>query len=107
MFWVYVIQSASRRFTGRVFGGPYHVGMTTDPATTLLRHNCEMRGGSSFFHSLRPWKPKALYGPFSEDEAREVVGEVKKLKRSRRAEWDEKGRFHPWVGDPTLRPQQF
>lgn len=107
MFWVYVIQSVSRRFTGRAHGGPFHVGLTQDPATTLLRHNCQMGGGSSFFHALRPWKPRALYGPFSEEEAREVVLEVKQLKRKARTEWDKKGKYHPWVGDPTLRPQQF
>ena len=107
MHWVYVIQSISGRFRGRGLGGPYYVGVTKDPATSLMRHNCEAAGGSSFFHSIRPWIPRALYGPFTEAEAMEAQSEIKRLKQKRSAECNKKGRFHPWVGDPTLRPHQF
>lgn len=108
MFWVYVIESQCKRFRGLARRGPHHVGISNDPAIALLRMNGELTGGSSFFVTLRPWRPRALYGPFETyEEADLAAKEVKALKRERRAEWDEKGKEHPWVFNPRLRPQQF
>jgi len=108
MFWVHVIESRCKRFASYARRGPHHVGISEDPATALMRINGELGGGSSFFVSLRPWKPRALYGPFQTwEEADKAARDIKKLKREERAAWNEEGSKHPWVFNPLLRPRQF
>ena len=108
MYWVHVIESRCSRFSAVGRSGPFHVGFSTDPSIALMRMNGEMPGGTSFFVTLRPWRPRALYGPFeTSSEATAVLNEIKKLKREQRATWNEEGRQHPWVFNPRLRPQQF
>jgi len=108
MFYVYVIESKGRRFAAYGTGGPFSVGIATDPAISLKRVNGEIRGGASFFVSLGPWKPRALYGPYeSQEEAGRAVVQIKKLRRAERAKWKEGGDQHPWVLNPLLRPHQF
>ncbi len=88
-------------------GGPFHVGMSRNPTLSLMRHNGEAPGSQSFFAALRPWEPRALYGPYSSRvEAEAATEEVKKLKRQARAHWQAgkgKGADHPWVFNPLMK----
>ena len=110
MYWVYVIESIGRRFRVNGLGGPFYVGVSRDPAVSLLLHNGQLPGGQEFFVSLRPWEARALYGPYSsEAAARAAAKTVKSFKRKDRARWEDggQGNQHPWVFNSALRPHQF
>lgn len=115
MWWVYVIQSEQPRFTkiGREVPGVHYVGSTTDPARRLRQHQGEIKGGGRYTAKHRPWRPRALYGPYADrSEAFKAEMALKRGKRgTQRANWQPhdhplcrgEGPDHPWVQDPTWK----
>jgi predicted GIY-YIG superfamily endonuclease len=110
MWWVYVIQSEQpRRSRGKKRPGFFYVGSTTDPARRIRQHNGEIQGGGRYTSKHRPWKPRALFGPY--DNRSDAFKAEKALKRKRgwsRVAWRKKdshwcrgqGSKHPWVTNP-------
>lgn len=117
MWWVYVIQSQQVRFgkRGRRLPGFFYVGASTNPPRRLRQHNGELVGGGRYTSKHRPWKLMAVYGPYAnQSEAMKAERALKKGKRSTgRLKWSTKdskwcrgsGTEHPWVQDPTWRPE--
>lgn len=117
MWWVYVIQSGRLSYAAAGRPGPYYVGSTTDPARRLRQHNGEIKGGGKYTGSLRPWEPRALYGPYADrSEAMKAEMALKRGKKGTgRTKWsssDSKwfrgiGPQHPWVSDPLMGAQEI
>lgn len=117
MWWVYVIQSDKPRFVkGRRRPGVCYVGSTTNPARRLKQHNGNIRGGGKYTAQHRPWKPRALYGPYkNRSEAFKAEMKLKRQKRGEgRTRWSPsdsslcrgEGANHPWVSEPEWDPKQ-
>lgn len=112
MWWVYVIQSEDSRFKSIGRPGPYYVGCTTCPSRRLRQHNAEIKGGGRYTSKYRPWKSRALYGPYAnQSEALKAERALKKGKRGiNRTKWASKdsvwfrgvGAAHPWVENPLM-----
>lgn len=109
MWWVYVIQSTQPRVTktGRAVPGFHYVGSTTDPARRLKQHNGEVKGGGKYTSKHRPWKMKAIYGPYNNrSDALKAEYALKKGKRGEaRCHWSPED--SPWcrglgTEDPRL-----
>lgn|SRR3989344_2463332 len=66
MWWVYVIQSLVSRQNRK--GGPlpgfFYVGSTTDFNRRLRQHNGDVKGGGRYTAKHRPWRMRALFGPY-------------------------------------------
>ena len=126
LYWVYVIQSEQRRFgsRGQELPGFFYVGMAVDPATRLRKHNGTkangqpgLKGGGKYTAKHRPWKARALYGPyFTRSEALKAEYALKRQKRGAgRLRWSPEdspfcrgeGTNHPWVTDQTWKPPSF
>jgi predicted GIY-YIG superfamily endonuclease len=115
MWWVYVIQSEAPRYDrrGRRRPGFYYVGCTTEPHRRIRQHNGEIVGGGRFTSKHRPWRPRALFGPY--DSRSDALKAERALKHGKRGEsrtrWASTdsiwcrglGTNHPWVKDPTWR----
>lgn len=112
MWWVYVIQSEDRRFRSIGRPGPFYVGCTTCPSRRLRQHNKEIKGGGKYTAQYRPWKARALYGPYAnQSEAMKAERALKKGKRGiNRTKWASTdsawfrgvGAAHPWVENPLM-----
>ena len=112
MWWVYVLQSGRLSYIAAGRPGPYYVGSTTDPARRLRQHNGEIKGGGRYTSILRPWEPRALYGPYANrSEAMKAEVALKRGKRGAgRTRWSGSdsewfrglGPKHPWVLDPLM-----
>lgn len=108
IWFVYVIQSQTP-LPGKTVGFTY-VGCTNDPVRRLKQHNGELPGGAKFTSKHRPWKPRALFGPYKgRSQALKAEYALKHGKRGEgRVRWstlDSKwcrgeGPGHPWVNDP-------
>lgn len=97
---------------GNPLPGLCYVGSTTDPTRRIRQHNGELKGGGKCTSKSRPWKPRALFGPYSNRS--EAFRAEMSLKRSKRGEgriaWSKKnsnwcrgpGVDHPWVKNPTM-----
>ena len=116
MWWVYVIQSQEERFstrTGKQLEGFRYVGSTTEPSRRLRQHNGSLKGGGKYTSHHRPWRPRALYGPYTDrSSAFKAEMALKHGKKGRAREcWSPKdskwcwgpGTEHPWVEDPTWK----
>jgi predicted GIY-YIG superfamily endonuclease len=111
MWWVYVLQSEQPRWSrGKKRPGFFYVGSTTDPARRLREHNGVIKGGGRYTSKHRPWKPRALFGPYTNRS--EGFRAEKALKRKRgwsRVAWRKQdsawcrgqGSKHPWVLNPS------
>ena len=90
-WWVYVIQSQQVRVgkRGNPLAGFHYVGMTTDPKRRLRQHNGEIVGGGRYTSKHRPWRLKAIYGPYvNQSEALKAERALKKGKRGEaRCHW--------------------
>lgn len=90
-YFVYVIQSQQVRVgkRGKPLPGFHYVGMTTDPKRRLRQHNGEIVGGGRYTSKHRPWKLKAIYGPYADrSEALKAERALKKGKRGEaRCHW--------------------
>jgi predicted GIY-YIG superfamily endonuclease len=62
IWYVYVIQSLIIP-PGKKVGYTY-VGCTNNPARRLEQHNGSLPGGARYTSKWRPWRPRALFGPF-------------------------------------------
>ena len=112
MWWVYVIQSTRPRFHNMNRPGPYYVGSTTNPSRRIRQHNGEIKGGGRYTSTLRPWEPRALYGPYADrSEAMKAEMALKRGKRGAgRTKWSSSdsqwyrglGPQHPWVSNPEM-----
>jgi len=108
MWWVYVIQSEQPRFTkGKPAPGFFYVGSTTEPSRRLRQHNGEIKGGGRYTSTKRPWRMKAIYGPYSNrSEALKAEYTLKKGRRGEaRCRWSPEN--SPWcrglgAGDPRV-----
>lgn len=91
LWWVYVIQSEQLRFTkkGNKAPGFHYVGATTDPARRLRQHQGEIKGGGRYTSTKRPWKMRAIFGPYADrSEAMKAERALKKGKRGKaRCHW--------------------
>lgn len=124
-YWVYVIQSEKERKgkKGKALPGFFYVGMTTDPARRLREHNGLYKNGTKgnpnggkYTSQHRPWKARALYGPYkNRSEALKAEYALKRKKRGEgRTRWTPKdhalcrgeGAEHVWVNNPTWTPDQ-
>jgi predicted GIY-YIG superfamily endonuclease len=85
-WWVYVIQSQAPRFNkkGQRLPGFYYVGSTTDHRRRLREHNGELKGGGKYTSQHRPWRMRALFGPYSNRS--EAFKAEMALKRGKRGE---------------------
>jgi len=108
-YWVYVIQSLQVRTgkRGRPLPGFHYVGMTTDPLRRLRQHNGELKGGGRYTSKWRPWRIRAIFGPYANrSEALKAERALKKGKRgTARCHWSPKD--SKWccglgVGDPRV-----
>jgi predicted GIY-YIG superfamily endonuclease len=116
MWWVYVIQSQQPRFTkrGKHVPGVCYVGSTTDPPRRLQQHNGSRSGGGHYTAKHRPWRVRAIFGPYADrSEAFRAEMALKRSKRGEsRSQWSAEdhplcrgeGAKHPWVIDGTWRP---
>lgn len=84
MWVVYVIQSLLPRtgHRGNPLPGVFYVGSTTDHLRRLRQHNGEIKGGGRYTAKHRPWRPAALYGPYTD--RREAFKAEMALKRGKR-----------------------
>jgi predicted GIY-YIG superfamily endonuclease len=116
VWWVYVIQGRERYDKkGQLRPGFYYVGSTNNPSRRIRQHNGEIVGGAKYTSKWRPWEPRALYGPYANrSEALKAERALKRGKRGiSRTKWASKdspwfrgeGADHPWVKDPTWKPQ--
>lgn len=83
-WFVYVLQSLQSRFNkkGRPLPGFHYVGATTDVQRRLRQHNGELRGGGRYTSTLRPWRLRAIWGPyFGQSEALKAERALKHGKR--------------------------
>jgi predicted GIY-YIG superfamily endonuclease len=110
MWWVYVIQSQQVRVgkRGNALPGFHYVGASTDPPRRLRQHNGEIVGGGKYTSKHRPWKLKAIYGPYAnQSEAMKAERALKKGKRgAARCRWTPED--SPWCrglgpDDPRVR----
>lgn len=117
-WYVYVIQSQVTRVSsrGKSLPGFYYVGCTTEVPRRLRQHNGEIVGGAKFTAQYRPWRLKAVFGPYTgQSEAMKAERALKKGKRgAQRPLWspdDSKwcrgypGTEHPWVKDIKWKPE--
>jgi len=90
-WWVYVLQSQEVRIgkRGKPLPGFHYVGASTDPVRRLRQHNGEIVGGGKYTSTHRPWKMKAIFGPFqNQSEAMKAERALKKGKRGEaRCDW--------------------
>lgn len=90
-WWIYVIQSLQVRVgkTGNALPGFHYVGATTDPKRRIRQHNGEIVGGARYTSKHRPWKLKAIFGPYAnQSEALKAERALKKGKRGEaRCQW--------------------
>ena len=90
-WWVYVIQSQQVRVgkRGKPLPGFHYVGCTTDPKRRLRQHNGEIVGGGKYTAKHRPWRMKAIFGPYAnQSEALKAERALKKGKRGEaRCRW--------------------
>lgn len=90
-WWVYVIQSEAPRFGkgGRPLPGFFYVGASTDPTRRLREHNGEVSGGGRYTSKHRPWRLRAVWGPFAgQSDALRAERALKHGKRgTARLEW--------------------
>lgn len=112
MWWVYIIQSQVPRTgkRGQPLPGFLYVGSTTDPARRIRQHNGQIAGGGRYTSTRRPWKARALFGPYADrKEAFKAEMALKRLRGSARLAWSPAihhlcrgaGLGHPWVTDPN------
>lgn len=108
-WWVYVIQSQQVRIgkRGKPLPGFHYVGCTTDPRRRLRQHNGEIVGGGKYTSKHRPWRMKAIFGPYAnQSEALKAERALKKGKRGEaRCRWtpeDSKWCRGLGVGDPRV-----
>lgn len=104
LWWVYVIQSQKSRGNKPGF---FYVGCTTDPARRLRQHNGEIKGGGKWTSKHRPWRMRALFGPYrGQSNALKAEYALKHSKRGRsRCYWS--SHDSPWcrglgVEDPRV-----
>lgn len=85
-YFVYVIQSQQVRTgkRGKPLPGFHYVGMSTDPKRRLRQHNGEIVGGGKYTSKHRPWRLKAIYGPYANQS--EALKAERALKRGKRGE---------------------
>jgi predicted GIY-YIG superfamily endonuclease len=114
-FWVYVIQGRERITEAKTRPGFFYVGMSVNPAHRLRQHNGEIVGGARSTRAWRPWRARALYGPY--DSKSEALRAERALKRKKRGEGRTRwlvedsplcrgeGAEHPWVRDSSWRPE--
>lgn len=97
-YWVYVIQSQQVRVgkRGNPLPGFHYVGMTTDPKRRLRQHNGEIKGGGRYTSRLRPWRLRAVWGPYADRS--EALKAERALKRSKRGT----ARCH-WTPEDTYK----
>ena len=50
---------------GRSLPGFHYVGSTTDPARRIKQHNGVKAGGGRYTARHRPWKMRAIHGPYA------------------------------------------
>jgi structure-specific endonuclease subunit SLX1 len=109
MWWVYVIQSEELRFNkrGSQLPGFHYVGSTTNPARRLRQHNGLVAGGGKYTSKHRPWRMKAIFGPYANrSEAMKAERALKRGKRGEaRCQWSPSD--SPWcrgagVDDPRV-----
>lgn len=89
-WWVYVIQSLAPRLGKRgPLPGFHYVGATTDPARRLREHSGFLKGGGRYTAQHRPWRLKAIFGPYRDrSEAMKAERALKKGKRGEaRCHW--------------------
>ena len=90
-WWVYVCQSQQVRVgkRGNPLPGFHYVGCTTDPKRRLRQHNGEIVGGGKYTSKHRPWRMKAIFGPYAnQSEALKAERALKKGKRgTARCHW--------------------
>ena len=77
---VYVIQSLEKRPRG--LPGFHYVGCTTDPFRRIRQHNGELSGGGRYSAKHRPWRMRAIFGPYGNRS--EALKAEYKLKHSKR-----------------------
>lgn len=82
-YWVYVIQSQQVRVGKRgPLPGFHYVGCTTDVKRRVRQHNGKLAGGGKYTATKRPWKLKAVYGPYlGRSEAMKAEYALKRGKR--------------------------
>ena len=108
-WYLYVLQSGAPRYAQGSKNAPFYVGSTTNPARRFRQHNGELVGGAKFTASRRPWRARALYGPYQDrSEAFQAEHALKKMRGVRRVDWPAEhhlkrglGAADPWVQNPT------
>ena|GEM_PF-1178761 len=109
MWWVYVIESQEPRFTKRGcrLPGFHYVGSTTDPSRRLRQHNGLEPNGGRYTARHRPWRMKAIFGPYTNrSEAQKAERDLKQRKRGEaRCRWSPSD--SPWcrgagMNDPRV-----
>ena len=118
IYWVYVIQSDQPRYDkdGVRVPGYFYVGCTNNLARRIRQHNGEIVGGGKYTEKLRPWVPRAVYGPYEgRSAAMKAEYALKKKKRGEgRLRWSKAdshwcrgpGIQHPWVKDAAWKPEE-
>lgn len=85
-WYVYVIQSQQVRIgkRGNPLAGFRYVGCTTDPKRRLRQHNGIIKGGGKYTSKHRPWRMRAIHGPYADQS--EALKAERALKRGKRGE---------------------
>ena len=90
-WYVYTIQSQQVRVgkRGNPLPGLFYVGCTTNPLRRLRQHNGLIVGGGRYTSRLRPWRLRAIWGPYPDQStALKAERALKKGKRgTARCHW--------------------